>query len=55
MADVFGQMLLDGTGPEIIERDDGFLDAGKMLYFAPVARWPAVERRRTPLGAREGA
>ena len=45
MADAFGQMLLDGTGPEIIERDDGFLDALKMVYFAPVAHWPAVERR----------
>ena len=30
---------------EIIERDDGFLDAVKMVYFAPVAQWPAVERR----------
>lgn len=38
-------MLLDGTGPEIIERDDGFVDAAKMAYFAPAARWPAVERR----------
>src|SRR5437764_15405506 len=45
MADAFGQMLLGGTGLEIIERDDGFLDAGKMAYFAPVALWPAVERR----------
>lgn len=45
MADAFGQMLLDGTGMEIIERDDGFLDASKMAYFAPVAHWPAVERR----------
>lgn len=45
MADAFGQMLLDGAGPEIIERDDGFLDAAKLVYFAPVARWPAVERR----------
>ena len=45
MADAFGQMLLDGTGPEIIERDDGFVDAAKIGYFAPVARWPAVERR----------
>jgi SAM-dependent methyltransferase len=45
MADAFGQMLLDGTGPEIIERDDGFLDPTKIGYFAPVARWPAVERR----------
>jgi SAM-dependent methyltransferase len=45
MADAFGQMLLDGTGPEIIEREDGFLDAAKIGYFAPVAHWPAVERR----------
>jgi SAM-dependent methyltransferase len=45
VADAFGQMLLDGAGPEIIERDDGFVDAAKMAYFAPAARWPAVERR----------
>src|SRR5689334_15474127 len=45
MADAFGQMLLDGKGPEIIERDDGFLDAAMIGYFAPVAQWPAVERR----------
>jgi len=25
VADAFGQMLLDRTGSEIIERDDGFL------------------------------
>jgi SAM-dependent methyltransferase len=45
VADAFGQMLLDGTGLEIIERDDGFVDAAKLVYFAPAARWPAVERR----------
>jgi SAM-dependent methyltransferase len=45
MADAFGQMLLDAKGPEIIERDDGFVDAAKMDYFAPVAQWPGVERR----------
>ena len=45
MADAFGRMLRDGTGPEIIERDDGFVEAAKIGYFAPVARWPAVERR----------
>lgn len=45
MADAFGQMLLAGTGPEIIERDDGFIDAATIRYFAPVAQWPAVERR----------
>jgi SAM-dependent methyltransferase len=38
-------MLRDGRGPEIIERDDGFLEAAKIGYFAPVAQWPAVERR----------
>lgn len=45
MADAFGQMLLDGKGPEIVERDDGFLDAVSPVYFKPVAQWPAVERR----------
>src|SRR5918911_645211 len=45
MVDAFGQMLLDGAGLEIIERGDGFLDAVKPVYFAPVTRWPAVERR----------
>jgi SAM-dependent methyltransferase len=45
MADAFGQMLLDGADTEIIERDDGFLDTAKFLYFAPVTQWPAVERR----------
>jgi SAM-dependent methyltransferase len=38
-------MLLDGRGPEIIERDDGLLDAAQIGYFKPAARWPAVERR----------
>ena len=45
MADAFGQMLLDGVGTEIIERDDGFVDAAMLNYFAPVGEWPAVERR----------
>jgi SAM-dependent methyltransferase len=45
MADAFGQMLLDRANTEIIERDDGFLDTAKFLYFAPVTQWPAVERR----------
>lgn len=38
-------MLLDGSSPEIVERDDGFIDVAKLNYFAPVARWPSVERR----------
>jgi SAM-dependent methyltransferase len=45
MEDAFGQMLLDGADTETIERDDGFLDTAKFLYFAPVTQWPAVERR----------
>jgi SAM-dependent methyltransferase len=45
MTDAFGQMLLDGAGTEIIERDDGFIDTAKLAYFAPVTQWPAVERR----------
>lgn len=45
MDDAFGAMLLAEAGHEIIERDDGFVEAGKMGYFAPVRRWPAVERR----------
>jgi SAM-dependent methyltransferase len=38
-------MLLDGTGPEIVERDDGFIGTSMLSYVAPVARWPTVERR----------
>jgi SAM-dependent methyltransferase len=34
-----------GTGHEIVERDDGFIDAATFDYFAPVRRWPADERR----------
>jgi SAM-dependent methyltransferase len=45
MEDAFGQMLLDGADTETIERDDGFLDTAKFLYFAPVTQLPAVERR----------
>jgi hypothetical protein len=36
MENAFGQMLLDGTGPEIIERDDGFIDAGPRRAAARV-------------------
>ncbi len=45
MADAFGAALLDAAAHEIIERDDGYLDAARMDYFAPVRRWPPVERR----------
>jgi SAM-dependent methyltransferase len=45
VADAFGQMLLDGADSEIIERDDGFIEAATLAYFAPVQRWPSVERR----------
>jgi SAM-dependent methyltransferase len=47
--DAFGQMLRDAhaglPAHEINERDDGFVAAGTIDYFAPVARWWTVERR----------
>lgn len=45
MADAFGEMLLAGADPEIVERDDGFIATSMLNYFAPVRRWSAVERR----------
>lgn len=45
MVDAFGQMLLDGTDAEIVERDDGFVSSSMLNYFAPVRRWAPVERR----------
>ena len=38
-------MLVDCAASEIIERDDGFITSAGLNYFAPVRRWPAVERR----------
>jgi SAM-dependent methyltransferase len=49
--DGYGEMLmaaLEGRNTfEIVEREDGFIDAavGARLYLAPFRRWPAVERR----------
>ena len=50
--DGYGQMLLAGLSgqntAEIVERDDGFIDAssyGTRIYLAPFRRWPAVQRR----------
>lgn len=49
--DAFGRALLDWVGgetdPEIVERDDGFVDtgAGPEVYLAPFEEWPQVERR----------
>jgi SAM-dependent methyltransferase len=50
--DGYGQMLLaalDGRETfEIVERDDGFIDAssyGTRIYLAPFRRWPAVQRQ----------
>jgi SAM-dependent methyltransferase len=45
VVDAFGQMLVDRADPEIVERDDGFISASMLNYFAPVRRWAAVERR----------
>ncbi len=50
-ADAFGRALLDwvqgGTDPEIVERDDGFIDvgAGHEVYLSPFEEWPAPERQ----------
>jgi SAM-dependent methyltransferase len=38
-------MLVDCAASEIIERDDGFITSAGLNYFAPVRRWPTVERR----------
>jgi SAM-dependent methyltransferase len=38
-------MLVDCAATEIVERDDGFITSAGLNYFAPVRRWPAVERR----------
>ena len=43
-------MLLDALESqedvhEIVERDDGFIDADRIRYFAPPRRWLPVERR----------
>jgi SAM-dependent methyltransferase len=50
--DAFGELLRayvrDGTGLEIVERDDGFISAsqlGPAAYLAPYRRWLSVERR----------
>jgi SAM-dependent methyltransferase len=49
--DGYGQMLLaalDGRETfEIVERDDGFIDAaaGASLYLAPFRRWPKLHRQ----------
>ncbi len=54
--DGYGEMLLDlldllerqGELLEIVERDDGFVDAsrfGPELYLAPYRRWPSRQRR----------
>ena len=50
--DAYGHELWDyyrfGTGGEVIERDDGFIDPSEVapaLYFAPFKEWPGAERR----------
>jgi SAM-dependent methyltransferase len=49
--DAHGRLILDyfesGEGLEVVERDDGFIDAsgyGPAAYFAPYRRWPKAER-----------
>jgi hypothetical protein len=48
--DAFGALLADGihdrSALEIIERDDGFIDAGRMdRYFASFRQWLPPQRR----------
>jgi SAM-dependent methyltransferase len=50
--DGYGRVLLDyldtGRGIEIVERDDGYMDAseyGPRAYFEPFPKWPKVERK----------
>jgi SAM-dependent methyltransferase len=50
--DAYGRLILDyfeeGTGIEVVERDDGFMDAGDYnpaAYFAPFRTWPRTERK----------
>jgi len=49
--DAYGRLILDyleeGEGTEVVERVDGFIDAGMYgpaAYFAPFRRWPRAER-----------
>lgn len=50
-ADAFGHALVDwaegGDDPEIIEREDGFVEtgAGPGLYLAEFRQWPGAERQ----------
>ncbi len=57
--DAFGQLILARFANtrrtrEIIERDDGFIEAneGPDTYFAPVRRWSPAERRSFAVRAR---
>jgi SAM-dependent methyltransferase len=50
--DGYGRLILEffetGEGIEVIERDDGFVQAspvGPACYFAEYPKWPSVERR----------
>jgi SAM-dependent methyltransferase len=52
LEDAYGRLILDyletGKGIEIVERDDGFIDAGGYntaeYYFFPFRKWPKTER-----------
>ena len=50
--DAYGRLILGylerGEGIEIVEREGGFIDAGRYgpaAYFAPFRRWPKAERQ----------
>ena len=52
LEDAYGRLIADyletGEGIEIVERDDGFIDAsryGPAAYFSPFRKWPKAERK----------
>jgi SAM-dependent methyltransferase len=52
VGDAYGEMLMAGLEdpeiPEIVERDDGFVNAsryGPAVYLAPYPKWPSRERQ----------
>jgi SAM-dependent methyltransferase len=51
LEDAYGRLIADyletGEGIEVVERDDGFIDAGgyaPAAYFFPFRKWPKAER-----------
>jgi hypothetical protein len=56
--DAYGRLILEylesGEGIEIVEREGGFIDAGRYgpaAYFFPFRRWPKPKRQAIRWGA----